>query len=116
MAFLHCCFGKWLFSLFIPTARFTENTRDQQSLTVNTSGIIVCSAEGTPRPQITWRKLGENSGPHGRRFIQISSGSLQIDPVYPKDGGTYICTMTQNKGSKRATISHKNILVSVISE
>ncbi|CAH3133327.1 unnamed protein product, partial [Pocillopora meandrina] len=95
-------------------ARFTENTRDQQSLTANTSGIIDCSAEGTPRPQITWRKLGEMSGPHGRRFIQISSGSLQIDPVYPEDGGTYRCTMTQNKGSKRATISHKNILVSVI--
>ncbi|XP_066015734.1 uncharacterized protein [Pocillopora verrucosa] len=97
-------------------ARFTENTRDQQSLTAYTSGIINCGAEGTPRPQITWSKQGEKLVPDGRRVTQIPSGSLQIDPVHPEDGGTYGCTMTQNKGSKRITSRHKSINVSVIGE
>nr|XP_058956064.1 vascular endothelial growth factor receptor 3-like isoform X3 [Pocillopora verrucosa] len=95
-------------------ARFTENTRDQQSLTAYTSGTINCGAEGTPRPQITWRKQGEKLVLDGRRFTQIPSGSLQIDPVHPEDSGTYRCTMTQNKGSKRVTSRHKSINVSVI--
>ena len=116
MAFLHCGFGKRLFSLFIPTARFTENTRDQQSLIAHTSGIINCTAEGTPRPQITWRKQGEKLVLDGRRFSQIPSGSLYIHPVHPEDSGTYRCTMTQNKGSKRVTSRHKSINVSVIGE
>ena len=116
MAFLHCGFGKRLFSLFISTARFTENTRDQQSLTAYISGTINCGAEGTPRPQITWRKQGEKLVLDGRRLTQIPSGSLQIDPVHPEDYGTYRCTMTQNKGSKRVTSTHKNINVSVIGE
>nr|XP_058956060.1 vascular endothelial growth factor receptor 3-like isoform X2 [Pocillopora verrucosa] len=95
-------------------ARFTENTRDQQSLTAYTSGTINCGAEGTPRPQITWRKQGEKLVLDGRRYTQIANGSLQIDPVNPEDGGTYRCTMTQNKGSKRVTSRHKSINVSVI--
>ncbi|XP_066015704.1 fibroblast growth factor receptor 4-like isoform X2 [Pocillopora verrucosa] len=95
-------------------ARFTENTRDQQSLTAYTSGTINCGAEGTPRPQVTWRKQGEKLVLNGRRFTQILSGSLQIDPVHPEDSGTYRCTMTQNKGSKRVTSRHKSINVSVI--
>ncbi|XP_027035864.1 vascular endothelial growth factor receptor 3-like isoform X5 [Pocillopora damicornis] len=95
-------------------ARFTENTRDQQSLIAYTSGIINCSAEGTPLPQITWGKQGEKLVPNGRRFAQIPSGSLHIDLVHPEDGGTYRCTITQSKGSKRFTIKAKNISVSVI--
>ncbi|XP_066015715.1 fibroblast growth factor receptor 1-A [Pocillopora verrucosa] len=95
-------------------ARFTENTRDQQSLTAYTSGAINCGAEGTPRPQITWRKQGEKLILNERRFTQIPSGSLQIDPVHPEDSGTYRCTMTQNKGSKRVTSRQKSINVSVI--
>ena len=116
LAFLQCSFGQWFFSSFIPTARFTENTRDQQSLIAYTSGIINCSAEGTPLPQITWGKQGEKLVPNGRRFAQIPSGSLHIDLVHPEDGGTYRCTITQNKGSKRFTIKAKNISVSVIGE
>ncbi|CAH3133335.1 unnamed protein product, partial [Pocillopora meandrina] len=96
------------------SARFTENTRDQQSLIAYTSGIINCSAEGTPLPQITWRKQGETLVPNGRRFAQIPSGSLHIDLVHPEDGGTYTCIMAQNKGSERVTITAKNINVSVI--
>ncbi|XP_066015708.1 fibroblast growth factor receptor 4-like isoform X2 [Pocillopora verrucosa] len=95
-------------------ARFTENTRDQQSLIAHTSGIINCTAEGTPRPQITWRKQGEKLVLDGRRVTQIPSGSLYIHPVHPEDSGTYRCTMTQKKGSKRATIRDKSILVFVL--
>ena len=116
LAFLQCSFSQWFFSSCIPTARFTENTRDQQSLIAYTSGIINCSAEGTPLPQITWGKQGEKLVPNGRRFAQIPSGSLHIDLVHPEDGGTYTCIIAQNKGSKRVTMTAKNISVSVIGE
>ena len=103
-------------SLFIPTARFTENTQGEQSLIADMFGIINCNAEGKPPPQITWSKQGRNLLLNGGRFSQIPSGSLHIDPVQPEDNGTYICTMKQNKGPNRVTSTPKNIHVSVIGE
>jgi len=50
------------------------------------------------------------------RFTQLSNGSLYINPVYPQDKGTYICTFRQSKGSKRVTTKEQTINVVVISE
>jgi len=100
--------------LILPTARFTY-LKPQQSIIADSSGIISCSAEGTPTPQIDWRRQ-DGTPLYKRRFTHLSDGSLYIDPVQPQDDGTYICTFRQTKGSKRVTTSVQTIDVFVISE
>ena len=78
-------------------------------------GIISCSANGKPNPQISWSKEGEKSL-NQKRFTQVSDGSLHIKSVRPEDDGNYTCTMKQSKGAKRVTSKDKDIRVSVISE
>jgi len=98
----------------LPTARFTD-LKPEQSVIADSSGIIRCSAEGTPTPQIEWKRQGELPLDKGR-VTQLSEGSLYINPVQPQDNGTYICTVRQTKGSKRVTTREQIISVSVISE
>jgi hypothetical protein len=100
--------------MFLLTARFTE-VNPQQSIIADASGIISCSAEGTPTPQIEWKR--EDEIPLDKeRFTQLSNGSLYVNPVHPQDKGTYICTFRQSKGSKRVTTKDQTINVFVISE
>ena len=87
---------------------------DQRTLTAYTSGIISCSADGTPSPQISWSKQGGKSL-DPIRFSQVSNG-MRISYVKPEDNGTFICAMKQTKGPKRVTSKDKNIQVTVISE
>ena len=100
--------------LFLPTARFTEVNSDQ-SITAGASGIISCSAEGTPTPQMFWKKQGAGLLPKGR-FTQLSNGSLYVNPVLSQDNGTYTCTFKQSKGSERVTTKEQAINVVVLSE
>ena len=88
---------------------------DQQTFIAYESGIISCSADGKPNPQISWSKKG-GKPLDPKRFTQVSDGSLLIDPVKPKDNGTFTCTMKQTKGAKRVTSKDKDILVRVIGE
>ena len=78
-------------------------------------GIISCSANGKPNPQISWSKVGGKSL-NRKRFTQVSDGSLHIKSVRPEDDGNYTCTMKQSKGATRVTSKDKDIRVSVISE
>ena len=87
----------------------------QQTYIASESGIISCSADGKPNPQISWSKEGGKSL-DPKRFTQVSNGSLRIGFVKPEDDGTFTCTMKQNKGAKRVTSKDKNIRVRVISE
>ena len=100
--------------LILPTARFTD-LKSQQDFIADSSGIVSCSAEGTPAPQIEWRRQDETPLDK-ERFTQLSNGSLYINPVQPQDNGTYICTFTQTKGSKRVTTNKQTINVFVIGE
>ena len=100
--------------MFLLTARFTE-VNPQQSIIADASGIISCSAEGTPTPQIEWKRQDEIPL-NKERFTQLSNGSLRINPVHRQDNGTYICTLRQSKGSKRVTTKDQTINVFVISE
>ena len=100
--------------MFLLTARFTE-VNPQQSIIADASGIISCSAEGTPTPQIEWKRQDEIPL-NKERFTQLSNGSLRINPVHRQDNGTYICTFRQSKGSKRVTTKDQTINVFVISE
>ena len=87
----------------------------QQTYIASKSGIISCSADGKPNPQISWSKEGGKSL-DPKRFTQVSNGSLRIGFVKPEDDGTFTCTMKQTKGAKRVTSKDKDIRVSVISE
>ena len=100
--------------LILPTARFT-NFNPEQSIIAYSSGIVSCSAEGTPTPQIDWKRQDETPLDKGR-FSQLSNGSLYINLVKPKDNGTYICIFRQTKGDKRVTTNEQTISVFVISE
>ena len=100
--------------LILPTARFTDQ-KSQQSIVADSSGIINCNAEGTPTPQIGWKRQEEMPLDKGR-FTQLSNGSLYVNPVHPLDKGMYICTLKQSKGSKRVTTKEQTINVFVISE
>jgi len=100
--------------LILPTAGFTE-MEPQQSIIADSSGIVSCSAEGTPTPQIEWRNE-EEKPLNNPRFRQLHNGSLYINLVLPQDNGTYICTFTQTKGEKRVTKLRQFIDVFVISE
>ena len=100
--------------MFLPTARFTDR-KPQQSIIAFSSGNISCSAEGTPTPQIEWKRQDEKPL-EKRRFVQLSGGSLHVNPVLPQDKGIYSCLSIQSKGSNRVTTSIQNITFSVISE
>ena len=50
------------------------------------------------------------------RFIQLTNGSVYVNPVYPEDKGTYICTMKQNKGTDSLTRKDQTIKVFVLSK
>jgi len=89
--------------------------KPQQSIIVASSGIVSCSAEGTPTPQIEWRRQDGTPLEKGR-FTQLSEGSLYINQVHPQDQGRYICTFRQTKGSKRVPTKEQTIDVFVISE
>ena len=98
--------------MFLPTARFIE-VNHQQGIIADASGIINCSAEGAPTPQIKWKRQDELDK---ARFTKLLNGSLFVNPVHRQDKGTYICIFTQNKGSARTTTAEKTINVSIISE
>ena len=100
--------------MLLPTARFTE-VNHQQSIIADASGIISCSAEGTPTPQIEWKRK-DGVQLDKARFRQLLNGSLYVNPVHRQDEGTYICTFKQSKGSKRATIKNQTINVFITSE
>ena len=100
--------------MFLLTARFTK-VNPRQRIIADASGIISCSAEGTPTPQIEWKRQDEIPL-NKERFTQLSNGSLRINPVHRQDSGTYICTFRQTKGRKRVTRKDQTINVFVISE
>lgn len=100
--------------IFILTARFSK-IEPYQNLIVSKSGVIGCSAEGKPSPWFTWKRK-DGAGLDKERFRQLPNGSMHVDPIQPEDGGEYICTINQNKGTTRITRKPQTINASVISE
>jgi len=70
---------------FFPTARFTK-LGDQQSIIADGSGIISCSAGGTPAPQIEWKRK-DGVQLDKARFKQALNGTLYVNPVLRQDKG-----------------------------
>ena len=78
--------------------------------------MIRCAAQGNPAPQFEpWSR--EDRKPLGKRFEQLPNGSLHINPVkWPRDSGTYTCTIRQARGEGGSMRKPQTIDLSVIGE
>ena len=54
--------------------------------------VLTCVADGNPRPDIVWRKLGQSS------IFRIED-NLRFEPVQASDSGTYICLARNDLGA-----------------
>ena len=59
------------------------------SVNESQTAMLKCTADGNPRPNVTWSKLN-SSLPVGRHVVE-SSGALIVKDVRPGDEGVYIC-------------------------
>ena len=87
-----------------------------QTLVSGESGIIRCSAVGTPTPLFDeWKKDGHKTLDKNR-FRHLPNGNLRVYQVRPEDKGNYTCTLKQSKGKERITSKRQIIHVSVVGE
>ena len=72
-------------------------------MTVNKSqtAIMKCTADGNPRPKVTWSKL-KSVLPVGRHVVE-SSGTLIVNDVRPDDDGVYSCRADSLLGQVNAS-------------
>ncbi|XP_047561044.1 hemicentin-1 isoform X2 [Lutra lutra] len=66
---------------------------------------ILCNAQGTPLPVITWLKGGSAALVDGARLVSNSDGTLSIDPALLSDAGVYTCVATNMAGSDETEIT-----------
>ncbi|XP_027579260.2 hemicentin-1 [Pipra filicauda] len=69
---------------------------------VDQSVTLQCEAEGSPGPEISWHKDGQQILESLRRRV-LSTGALQIVFVQPGDSGRYTCTATNAAGSSSSS-------------
>jgi len=72
-------------------------------MTVNESqtAILKCTADGNPRPKVTWSKLN-SSLPVGRHVVEFS-GALIVKDIRPGDDGVYSCRAENVLGQVNAS-------------
>ena len=80
------------------------------------TGVLICTADGNPRPKVTWSKLNSLL-PVGRHVVE-SSGALIVKDVRPGDDGFYSCRadslLGQVNASAKLTVQCKLFLSIVI--
>ncbi|NWI60418.1 HMCN1 protein, partial [Calyptomena viridis] len=69
---------------------------------VDQSVTLQCEAEGSPGPEISWHKDGQQITESLRRRV-LSTGALQIVVVQPRDSGRYTCTAANPAGSSSSS-------------
>ncbi|XP_065505206.1 hemicentin-1 isoform X3 [Caloenas nicobarica] len=70
---------------------------------VDQPATLPCEAEGSPGPQISWHKDGQQITESMRRRI-LSTGALQLAFAQPGDAGRYTCIATNAAGSSSAGV------------
>ena len=92
-------------------------TRPRTVTTIQNQQVqIPCTAEGIPRPTITWkRKQGRLILTRSRRITNTNTkhratSTIYISRVQTRDAGVYICTAT-NKVTARPVLQEVTLLV-----
>lgn len=65
---------------------------------------LSCPTDGSPRPNITWRKDGVELVP-GERYVVDDKGSLTITSALTDDSGTFTCTAKNIAGAEEVSSS-----------
>ncbi|XP_071516712.1 basement membrane-specific heparan sulfate proteoglycan core protein-like isoform X3 [Panulirus ornatus] len=78
-----------------------EERREVVELRVGDTLEVRCSAEGSPRPQVTW-----TYGPNRELPVNVfqQNGVLSFRNAQPSDSGEYYCTATNAQGTDYARI------------
>ena len=78
---------------------------EQEEVIVNAGETVtvLCTANGTPRAQISWYK-GRNKITSSRRIAVSSHGYLVINAVDMSDSGYYTCLGNNSAGQDSVTI------------
>ena len=64
---------------------------ERKTVTENQTAIFYCSANGNPKPDLTWKKInGYSAG--GKVLRNLDRGKLEIRNSTSNDSGRYICT------------------------
>lgn len=63
---------------------------------------LTCPTEGTPPPQITWKKDGVELVP-GERYVIDNKGSLTIPEAATEDSGNFTCSAQNAAGVEEVT-------------
>ena len=75
-------------------------TPEQQTVGQGEDAELRCSASGSPRPAVTWSKVGEElSSPR----IAVTGEVLRVRGAAVADRGMYLCTAESAGGSARAS-------------
>ncbi|GFU30687.1 roundabout homolog 2 [Nephila pilipes] len=69
-----------------------------QTLPLNTVGMLPCEASGDPPPSIQWFVNSAPLQTRNPRFVVLDSGTLQIDSLQHEDSGFYTCTASSESG------------------
>ncbi|AWP10692.1 putative hemicentin-1 [Scophthalmus maximus] len=88
--------GKTKLKVQVPPAISAETRK--YLAPVDSSVTLQCQAGGSPPPSVTWHKDGQPLIESLRQRV-LSSGSLQIAFIQPRDTGRYTCTAANAAGT-----------------
>ena len=76
--------------VFLATPVFSLKPEKETEVVEGTSASLSCRADGYPTPAMTWFKDGTRL-PSEERHVILTTGSLRILQVEPRDEGIYTC-------------------------
>ena len=103
-----------LYSLFTVPPQMITHPRNVTTIQ-NQRVQISCTAQGIPRPTITWKKKREDGQRLNERVTSTNTrdrvnSTITIPRVQTRDAGVYICTAT-NKATTRPIEQEITLLV-----
>ena len=72
----------------------------------NTSVLLPCRPQGSPRPTVKWRKLGGGGGALNDRFLVTPKG-FYLKQVLNEDAGEYQVTLVNDAETVIETVELK---------
>lgn len=99
-------FFNWIINtqLFLVPPRIQRGPK-LMKVQVGQRADILCNAQGTPLPVITWLKGGSAMLVDGVQHVSNSDGMLSIEQAMLSDAGIYTCVATNIAGSDETEIT-----------